>query len=258
MKIHPTAIVSPGAELAEDVVVHAYSIVGPDVTIGPGTAVGPHALIDGRTTIGARNQIFPFTTIGYPPQDITYRGEQTAVSIGNDNIIRENVTIHRGTPGGGGVTRIGNSSMIMAYAHIAHDCTIGNCVIIANAANMGGHVRIDDFAIVGGLVALHQFVRIGTHAFVGGKTGVTMDIPPYMLASGHRASLFGPNIIGLKRKNFSKESIQALKKSYKIVFRSNLPLKEAIAKIHEEVELLPEVEVLLNFLSVNSRRGITR
>ena len=184
MEIHPTAVVSPKAELAEDVKIEAFSVIGPEVTIGSGTVVGPHAVIDGWTTIGERNQIFPFATIGYPPQDLSYRGEETRLVIGNDNIFRESVTINRATQRGGGVTRIGNHNLFMAYAHVAHDCAIGNNVILANASTLGGHVRIDDYAILGGLVAIHQFIRIGAYAFIGGKSGLRMDMPPYMLAFG--------------------------------------------------------------------------
>ncbi len=258
MEIHPTAIVSPEAELAEGVEIRAYSIIGPKVTIGSGSVVGPHAVIEGRTTIGARSRIYPFASVGYPPQDLSYRGEDTQVVIGDDAILRESVTVHRGTGGGGGITRIGNSSLVMAYAHIAHDCALGNHVIVASAAMLGGHVHIDDFATVGGLVAVHQFVHIGTHAYIGGKTGVVMDIPPYMLASGERAALFGPNIIGLKRKGFSGEAISALKKAYKILFRSNLTLGEAIEQVRRQVPGLPEVDTLLDFLSGPSKRGTTR
>ncbi len=258
MEIHPTAIVSPKAELAEDVVIRAYSIIGPEVTIGGGTVVGPHAVIEGMTTIGAGNEIFPFAAIGHPPQDITYRGEETRVVIGDGNIIRENVTIHRGTPRGGGMTRIGNNSMFMAGAHVAHDCVIGDYVIMANVAVLGGHVHIGDFAIVGGLVPVHQYVRIGAHAFIGGGSAVPLDIPPYMLAAGERAKLFGPNTTGLKRKNFSKESIMALKKAYRIIFRSGLGFKEALNRASQEVPPLPEVKILLDFLSSPSKRGIAR
>ena len=258
MDIHPTAIVSPGAKLADDVVVRAFSIIGPDVTIGRGTVVGPHAVIEGITTIGACNEIFPFAAIGHPPQDITYAGEETRVVIGDGNIIRENVTIHRGTPRGGGLTRIGNQSMFMAGAHVAHDCVIGDYVIMANVAVLGGHVHIDDFAIVGGLVAVHQYVRIGAHAFIGGGSAVPLDIPPYMLAAGERAKLYGPNTTGLKRKNFSRDSISALKKAYRLIFRSGLGMKEALSRVWEEVPPLPEVKVLMDFLTAPSKRGITR
>lgn len=258
MEIHPTAVVSPGAQLAEDVKVEAFSIIGPRVTIGAGSVVGPHAVVDGRTTIGERNQIFPFATIGYPPQDLSYRGEETQLVIGDDNIFRESVTVNRGTQRGGGVTRIGSRNLLMAYAHVAHDCIIGNNVILANATTLGGHVRIDDFAILGGIVAIHQFIRIGTYAFIGGKSGLRMDMPPYMLAFGAPGKLYGPNLVGLRRHGFPRNTIQALKSSYRIMFRSGLTLTEAIDRIREEVEATPEVDNLIQFMQDRSKRGVTR
>ena len=258
MEIHPTAVVSPGAQLAEDVKVEAFSIIGPRVTIGAGSVVGPHAVVDGWTTIGERNQIFPFATIGYPPQDLSYRGEETQLVIGDDNIFRESVTVNRGTQRGGGVTRIGSRNLLMAYAHVAHDCTIGNNVILANATTLGGHVRVDDFAILGGIVAIHQFIRIGTYAFIGGKSGLRMDMPPYMLAFGAPGKLYGPNLVGLRRHGFPRNTIQALKSSYRIMFRSGLTLTEAIDRIRAEVESTPEVDNLIQFMQDRSKRGVTR
>lgn len=258
MEIHPTAVVSPKAELAEDVRIEAFSVIGPRVSIGSGTSVGPHAMVDGWTMIGERNRIFPFTTIGYPPQDLSYRGEETRLVIGDDNIIRENVTINRGTERGGGVTRLGNHNLLMAYSHVAHDCTLGNYVILANATTLGGHVRIDDFAILGGLVAIHQFIRIGTYAFIGGKSGLRMDMPPYMLAFGAPGKLYGPNLVGLRRHGFPRATIQALKSSYRIMFRSGLKVGEAIEAVRREVEMVPEVENLIQFMEGRSKRGVTR
>ena len=259
MPIHPTALISPGAEIAEDVTVGAYTIIGPDVVIGSGTEVGHHIVIEGRTTIGENNRIFPFVSIGLSPQDITYAGEETRVSIGNGNIIRENVTIHRGTIRGHGVTRIGNGVFLMAYTHVAHDCQIGNGVLLANAATLGGHVEVGECAVIGGIVAVHQFVRLGEYSCVGGFSAVRMDIAPYMLASGAvGAKLYGPNLIGLRRHGFSANCIQAIKKCYKIFFRSSLTVKEAVQKARGEVEPLPEVERLIEFVSFDSKRGLTR
>lgn len=258
MEIHPTAVVSPGAELAENVRIEAFSIIGPRVTIGSGSVVGPHAVIEGWTTLGERNQVFPFATLGYPPQDLSYRGEKTQLVIGNDNIFRESTTINRGTQRGGGVTRIGDRNLFMAYAHVAHDCVIGNNVILANATTLGGHVHIDDFAILGGIVAIHQFIRIGAYAFVGGKSGLRMDMPPYMLAFGAPGKLYGPNLVGLRRHGFPRNTIQALKQSYRIMFRSGLTVTEAIDRIREEVEAVPEVENLIQFMLGRSKRGVTR
>jgi UDP-N-acetylglucosamine acyltransferase len=258
MDIHPTALVSSQAELAEDVAIGAYSIIGPKVTIGAGTVVGPHAVIDGRTTIGARNRIFPFASIGYPPQDMSYRGGDTQLIIGDGNTIRECATINKGTENGGGITRLGNNNLIMAYSHVAHDCQIGNHVIMANCATLGGHVHIDDHATLGGLVAVHQFLRVGAYAFIGGKSGLNTDMPPFMLASGIPAKLYGPNVVGLKRHNFTNDAILALKKSYKILFRSKLSLKDAIEKVRQDVQALPEVETLVQFMIDHTERGVMR
>jgi UDP-N-acetylglucosamine acyltransferase len=258
MEIHPTAVVSPGAELADNVQIKAFSIIGPHVSIGSGSVVGPHAVIDGWTAIGADNEIFPFTSIGFPPQDFTYQGEETRVVIGDGNIFRESVTVHRGTPRGRGRTVIGDRNYFMAYSHVAHDCIIGDHVIMANGATLGGHAHVEDYASLGGLVAIHQFVRIGTHAFIGGKSGLRMDMPPYMLAFGAPAKLYGPNLVGLRRAGFSRESIRALKYSYRFLFRSGLSLKDALERIHEEVAPCPEVETLVQFMRDQSRRGVTR
>lgn len=258
MNVHPTAVVSPKAQLAEDVIIKAFSVIGPDVVVGSGTVVGPHAVIEGWTTIGARNQIYPFVSIGLEPQDTSYQGEKTEVVIGNDNIIRENVTIHRGTQRGQGITSIGNSNYFMAYSHVAHDCTIGNRVIMANVTTLGGHVHVDDGVVLGGLVAIHQFVRIGAYAFIAGKSGLAKDMPPYMLGFGAPVKLYGPNLVGLKRSHFPSSTIQALKKAYRILFRLGLSVKDAVEKVRDEVELVPEVENLVSFVSSPSRRGITR
>ncbi|MGA2026593.1 MAG: acyl-ACP--UDP-N-acetylglucosamine O-acyltransferase [Syntrophobacteraceae bacterium] len=259
MPIHPTAIISPKAELAEDVTVGAYSIIGQDVTIGSATEVGHHIVIEGKTTIGENNHIYPFVSLGLSPQDITYAGEETRVIIGNNNIIRENVTIHRGTSRGEGITRIGNGVFLMAYVHVAHDCQIGNGVLMANTATLGGHVQVGECAVIGGIVAVHQFVRVGEYSCVGGFSAVRMDIPPYMLASGAvGAKLYGANLIGLRRNGFSEKSIEAIKKFYRIFFRSGLPLKEAVQKAREDIEPLPEVEKLIEFVSFGSHRGLTR
>ncbi len=258
MEIHPTAVVSSGADLADDVVIKAFTVIGPYVSLGSGSVVGPHAIIDGWTEIGARNQIHPFVSIGYPPQDLSYKDEKTQVIIGDDNVFREGVTVHRGTQRGKKITSIGHHNYFMAYAHVAHDCVVGSHVIMANAATLGGHVHIEDHVTVGGLTAVHQFVRIGTYAFVGGVSGVRMDLPPYTLAAGNPTRLYGPNIIGLRRAGFSREAILALKKSYRILFRSPLTIKEAVMKVREMVEPVPEVDRLLEFMEGHSRRGITR
>ncbi len=219
--------------------------------------MGPHTVIDGKTTIGENNQIYPFVSIGFPPQDLTYAGEATKVIIGNDNIIRENVTIHKGSPGGAGVTRIGDNTFLMAYAHVAHDCRVGNGVIMANVATLGGHVEVGDYAVLGGMVAIHQFVRIGEYSCLGGFAATGKDIAPYMLASRTPAALHGPNLIGLKRHGFSEEKIHAIKTFYRIFFRSRLTVQDAIEKVRLDVDPLPEVERLIEFVT-GSKRGIAR
>lgn len=255
--IHPTAIVHPRAELAEEVEVGPYSIIGEHVTIKKNTVIGPHVVIEGRTTIGENCKIFQFASIGAAPQSLKYKGEEARVIIGNENIIREFVTIHKGTPQGGGETLVGNNNFIMAYSHIAHDCRLGNGVIMANAATLAGHIEIEDYSIIGGLTAIHQHVRIGCYAILGGATAVVMDIPPYVCAVGNRAQLYGLNIVGLKRHGFSPETILKLKRTYRIFFRSGLNLKEALAQVEKEGLDGPEVEHFIKFIQT-SKRGICR
>ncbi len=256
-EVHSTAIIEKGAELDEGVKIGPYCIVGSKVKIGKGTIVHNNVVIEGDTVIGAENQIFPFTTIGLPPQDIKYKGEPTGVRIGDRNIIREYITIHRGSVGGDGYTEVGSDNFLMAYVHIAHDCKVGNNVIMANAATLGGHVIVQDHAVIGGIVAVHQFVRIGAYAMVGGFSGVGQDVPPYMMASGPRANLYGLNIVGLKRKGFSQETIEELKKAYRILFKEKLTLKAALKKIQEELPYTEEIARLVEFINAN-KRGICR
>ncbi len=256
--IHPNAIIDPRAEIGEGVEIGPYTIIEQDVVIGQGTKIGPHVTIREGTRIGERCHIYQFASIGEAPQALAYQGEKTNLIIGDHNIIREFVTLHRGTLKGGGKTVIGNNNYFMAYAHVAHDCVIGNQVILANGATLAGHILIEDYAIIGGLSAIHQFCRVGTHAFISGLTGVTLDIPPYMLASGNRAKLYGLNSVGLKRHKFPEETIKALKKAYRIIFRSGLTLDNAIKRIQEdEIYQKPEVQHLLNFIQ-HSKRGISR
>ncbi|MEW6375449.1 MAG: acyl-ACP--UDP-N-acetylglucosamine O-acyltransferase [Thermodesulfobacteriota bacterium] len=256
--IHPTAIIDPKAEIGEDVEIGPYSVIEKDVSIGQGTKIGPHVVIREGTQIGKRCQIFQFASVGEAPQAFAYRGEKTSLLMGDQNIVREFVTLHRGTPHGGGKTVIGHHNFFMAYAHVAHDCNIGNQVVLANGATLAGHILIEDHAIIGGLSAIHQFCRVGTHAFISGLTGVTLDIPPYMLASGSRAKLFGLNTVGLKRHRFSEETLKALKKAYRIFFRSGLTLEKAIKTVGEdEISQTPEVQHLLHFIQ-HTKRGISR
>ncbi|WP_297214195.1 MULTISPECIES: acyl-ACP--UDP-N-acetylglucosamine O-acyltransferase [Thermodesulfovibrio] len=256
-KIHKTAVISPKAEIAEDVTIGPYCIIGDSVKIKSGTKLISNIQIEGITEIGENCTIFPFTTIGFPPQDLKYKGEPTGVKIGDNNTIREYVTIHRASVSGDGWTSIGNNNFIMAYVHIAHDCKIGNSVIMANLATLAGHVTVEDFAFIGGLVAVHQFTRIGAYAMVGGFSGIGQDIPPYTMASGPRAKLYGLNTVGLKRRGFSDETINILKKAYKILFRDKMSLKEAIEKVKKELPQIPEVIHLLDFIEAN-KRGICR
>jgi UDP-N-acetylglucosamine acyltransferase len=257
MKIHPSAVISPRAELATDVEVGPYSCIGDNVTIGSETVIGPHVTIEGPSQIGERNRIYPFSTIGTPPQDIGYRGEDTHLVIGNDNTIREYVTIHRASTKEKWKTVIGDRNYIMAYAHIAHDCILGNNVLMANVATLGGHITIGDYAVVGGIVAVHQFVRIGAYSFIGGASAINRDIPPFMLASGPRAKLYGVNQRGLLRMGFSRETIDGLKKAYSIIWRQNHRLSEGLIQVKNEIKHFPELEILLDFFD-GSKRGILR
>ena len=256
--IHPTAIVDPKAEIGEGVEIDPYSVIQEDVVIGEGTWVGPHVFIGRGTRIGKECQIFQFASVGEGPQAMIYKGERTSLLIGDHNIIRECVTLNRGTVQGNGKTVIGNGNLFMAYSHVGHDCIIGNHVILANSAALAGHILLEDHATIGGLSAVHQFCRVGTHAFVSGMTGIAQDIPPYMLASGNRARLFGLNTVGLKRFKFSETAVKALKKAYRILFRSSLTLEKALSQIRDdEISKVPEVQHLLQFIQ-ETKRGICR
>ncbi len=257
MDIHPTAIVHPRATIAPGVKIGAYSLIGENVRIGKDTVIDSHVVVEGWTEVGERCHLFPFVSIGTAPQHMRYRGEPTRVTLGNENVIREFVTIHRATVEGGGNTTLGHGNFIMAYSHIAHDCKVGNQVIMANASTLAGHIAVEDFAIVGGLVAIHQFVRVGCYAIIGGASGVPKDIPPYMCAAGNRAKLFGLNTVGLKRHRFSEATLFALKQAYRILFRSHLILNKAIEKVETDVPRLPEITHLLDFLK-SSKRGVCR
>ncbi len=259
-RIHPTALVDPGAELAEDVQVGAYAVIGPGVRIGAGTTVGPHAVVEGETTIGRGNRIFQFASVGAEPQDKKYRGEPTRLEIGDGNTIREFVTLNRGTVQDQGVTRIGDDNWLMAYVHVAHDCVVGSHTIFANTTNLGGHVQVGDWAILGGNSQVHQFCKIGAHAMTGAGTVVLQDIPPFVMATGNTAAAHGINSEGLRRRGFSAEAIGALRRAYKTVYRSGLTLDEARARLAEELaQAAPDaagregVALLLEFL-----RGVTR
>jgi UDP-N-acetylglucosamine acyltransferase len=257
-EIHPTAILNPKAEIDEGVVIGPFCIIGEGVRIKRGTKLISSVVIEGDTEIGENCIIYPFTSIGLPPQDLKYKGEKTGVKIGNDNIIREYGTVHRASIGGDGITTIGDKNFLMAYVHIAHDCKIGSHIILANAATFAGHVVVEDYAIISGLTAIHQFTRIGAYAMVGGFSGVGQDVPPYTIASGARAKLFGLNTIGLKRHGFSDAKINHLKKAYKILFREKRTLKDAIKKIQEDLSYTDEIKHLIDFIQQKNARGICR
>ena len=257
MKIHPTAIIAPDAQLEEGVEIGPYSIIGSDVKIGKNTIIGPHTVIDKYTHIGEGCNIFHFCSIGAPPQDLKFGGEKTRVVIGNFNTIREYVSIHRGTSSDIGMTIIGNNNLLMAYVHIAHNCKLGNNIIISNSTGLAGHVHVEDHAIIGPLSGVHQFCRIGAHCMIGGASAVVKDIPPYTLAQGNHAKLFGLNLIGLKRRNFAEKNIKAITDAYRIIFRSSLLLDAAIIKAEAEVENLPEVLNFIKFIK-ESERGVCR
>ena len=225
--------------------------------IGSGTVIGPHVVIQPYVEIGPDCHIFQYASIGAVPQALKFEGEETYVKIGRGTVIREFVTVNRGTGFGGGITEVGEENFLMAYVHIAHDCKTGRNVILANNATLAGHIVIEDFVTVGGLVAIHQFVRIGNYAYIGGKSAVVKDIPPYIIAAGDRAKLHGLNSVGLKRHGFSQETLSSLKKAYRIIFRIGLTLNEAIERVKAEVEQVPEVNDLIHFIK-SSERGITR
>lgn len=250
-------MISDKAKIGKDVAIGPYAIIADNVTIGDKTKIGPHAVIEPYVEIGPECQIFQFASVGAVPQSLKFKGEVTWTKIGQKCIIREFVTINRGTQEGGGLTRIGDGCLLMAYVHIAHDCFLGRNVVMANNATLAGHIEVGDYATVGGLTAVHQFVRIGDCAFVGGKTVVVKDIPPFVLASGDRAKLHGLNQVGLKRRGFNEDTLKQLKKTYRLLFRIGLTQNEAIERVAAEVELLPEVESFINFIK-SSERGITR
>lgn len=256
-KIHRTAVVSSTAKISQGVEIGPFCVVGSGVKLGKNTRLVSHITIK-ETEIGNDCVVYPFTSIGLAPQDTKYSNEKTGVKIGDNNIIRENITIHRASVGGDGLTEIGSGNFIMAYSHIAHDCKIGDNTIMANATTFGGHVEVEDFAVIGGLVAVHQFVRIGTYSMIGGVSGVSMDIPPYTIASGNRVKLYGLNTTGLKRHGFKEDCIKDLKCAYKILFRSKLKFSEAIEKVKKEIKQTKEIKHLIRFLEKCNKRGICR
>ena len=256
-RLHPTALVDARAELADDVEVGAYSIVGAAVRIGAGTVIGPHVVITGRTTIGARNRIFQFASIGDIPQDKKYGGEPTATAIGDDNVIREYVSIHAGTAQHRGTTTIGDGNWLLGYVHVAHDCVIGNGTTFSNNSQLAGHVVIDDYVTMGGFAGVHQFCRIGAHAMVAAGSIVLQDVPPYVTVSGYPAKPAGTNNEGLRRRGFSSADIAAVRRAYKTLYREGLPLEEAKTQLAESASSAPVLAPLVSFLE-QAGRGIVR
>jgi len=253
--IHPTAIVDPKAELGANVTVGPYSIIDAPVTIAADTHIGPHVIIRPFTHIGQRCRIFQFAVIGEVPQDLKFQGEESHLIIGNDNVIREFATLHRGTAGGGGVTQIGDHNLLMAYTHVAHDCRLGSHIIMSNAATLAGHITVDDYAILGGLSAIHQFCRIGAYAFIGGASAVARDVPPFCMAVGNRAKIVGLNLVGLKRHGFSTATLDSLKTAFETLFVSELTLKEAMAQLRQRYPEENAIKIMLDFLE-HSERGL--
>ena len=257
VNIHATAIVDPKAELASDVEVGAYSIIGPDVKVDSGTRIGAHVVVNGHTSIGKNNQIFQFSSLGEAPQDKKYLGEPTRLEIGDNNTIREFCTFNRGTVQDQGVTKIGNNNWIMAYVHIAHDCHVRNNTILANNSSLAGHVDLYDHAILGGFTLIHQFCKVGEHVITAVGSVVFKDIPPYVTAAGYDAKPHGINAEGLKRRGFSADNIANIKRAYKTLYRQSLTLEEAKLVLAEQTLSAPELQILLDFLSL-STRGIVR
>lgn len=252
--VHATAIIDPDARLGPGVKVGAYAIVGPRVTIGEGTSVGPHVLIERDTEIGDHCTLAKGAVLGTDPQDLKYQGETTSLVVGDRTVIREYATLNRGTAARGR-TEVGNDCLLMAYVHVAHDCVVGDHVVLSNAVNMAGHVSIGDHAIVGGLTAIHQFVRVGCHAFVGGASRVPKDVPPYLKAAGNPMQLYGLNGVGLQRRGFSEDVRVQLKRAYRIFFHSQLNVSQAIERVRDELPASPELETFLSFVE-ESERGI--
>jgi UDP-N-acetylglucosamine acyltransferase len=255
-QIHPTAIIAPGARLADDVVIGAYCVVGEHAALASGVRLFSHVVVEGRTTVGERTRIFPFASIGHEPQDLKYDGEPSSLEIGADNTIREHVTMNPGTAGGGMVTRVGNHCLFMVGAHVAHDCQIGNHVIMANNATLAGHVAVEDNALLGGLSAVHQFVRIGRHAMIGGMSGVERDVIPYGQVMGDRARLHGLNIIGMQRRGFSRDDIQGLRSAYNCLFGDTGTLSERVEEVARRFGGIPPVDDLVTFIRADSSRAI--
>jgi UDP-N-acetylglucosamine acyltransferase len=254
--IHPTALIDPKAEIADSVSVGPYCVVGKDVRLDAGVRLVSHVAVAGHTRIGENTQVFPFASIGHQPQDLKYRGEPSRLEIGRNNVVREHVTMNPGTEGGGMITRVGDNCLFMMAAHVAHDCQLGDNVILVNNATLGGHVFIDDWAIVGGMSAVHQFVRIGRHAMIGGCSAVESDIIPYGSAVGNRAHLSGLNLVGLKRRDFSRDTIHDLRRAYRLIFAQEGELAERLADVSDLFSQVEPVMEIVKFMRSPSSRAI--
>ncbi len=255
--VHDTARVDPSAVLGPETTVGPYSVIGAGVVLGAECVVGPHVVLGGPATFGARNRFYPFACLGMDPQDLKYAGERTSLEAGDDNVFREGVTVHRGTAGGGGVTRVGSGNLLMAGAHVAHDCRVGSRVIFANAATLAGHVTVEDGATIGAFSGVHQFCRVGEQAYIGGYSVITQDALPFVLTVGNRARSYGINVIGLERRRFAPPVVQALRQAYRVLFRSRLPLHASLGKAEAELGGVPEVARLIAFVR-GSQRGVVR
>jgi UDP-N-acetylglucosamine acyltransferase len=251
--IDSRAIVSAKAELASDVSVGPYTVIGDDVIVGAGTVIGPHAVINGPTRIGAGNRIFQFASIGDAPQDKKYKGEPTRLEIGDRNVFREFCTMNRGTTHDQGVTRIGDDNLFMAYTHVAHDCVVGSKIVMSNCATLGGHVHVGDWVIMGGFSGVHQFTKVGAHAFIANNAAVTRDVPPFVMAVGQPAQPHSINSEGLKRRGYTEQQIRNLRNAYRVLFRSDLRLEEAVARLKEAAATQPEVGELVAFIGTSTR-----
>lgn len=254
-QIHPAAFVDKSAKIGKGVVIGPCALIDKNVEIGDGTTIDAFASVKQYTRMGKNNHIFSYAMVGEIPQDLKFHGEESWLEIGDNNDIREFATLHRGTKDGNGLTKVGDNCLLMAYTHVAHDCILGNNIVMSNNATLAGHVEVQDYAIIGGLSAVHQFSRIGTHAFVGGMTGISQDLAPYMLAVGERAGLHGPNLVGLRRMGLSREAISAVKAVFKLIWLSGIPRKEALEKAAQEYANFPEAMEIVNFVK-ESKRGV--
>jgi len=252
-RIDPRAVISPTAQLADDVEIGPFAVIGDNVVIGPRCWIGPHAVVNGPTTLGADNRVFQFASLGDAPQDKKYKGEPTRLEIGDRNVFREYCTVNRGTVTGNGVTRLGNDNMLLAYTHVGHDCTLGNHIVLSNLVMLGGHVELGDWVIMSGYAGAHQFSKIGAHAFIGNNTAVTRDVPPYVLAAGHPAEPRTINSEGLKRRGFSAEQIRNIKQAYRVLYRSDLRLEDAVVQLQAMAAEHEELRIFVEFIGTATR-----